>query len=99
MMKETKIQLSQVNSMAKIVPLRKCIITNEKLPKSELIRIVKNKEGQIFIDESGKQNGHGIYLKKDNQTIMKAKTSKKFNHLFDTNVDDELFEQLLAIIK
>lgn len=27
------------------IPLRKCLATNEQLPKKELIRVVRNKEG------------------------------------------------------
>ena len=48
----------------KKIPLRKCVATFEQLPKKELLRIVKNKEGQVFIDLTGKQNGRGAYLKK-----------------------------------
>ncbi len=48
----------------KKVPLRKCVATGEQLPKKELIRVVKNKEGQVFVDPTGKMNGRGAYLKK-----------------------------------
>lgn len=29
----------------------------------ELIRVVRNKEGQVFVDATGKMNGRGAYLK------------------------------------
>ena len=48
----------------KKIPLRKCLATNEQLPKKELIRVVRNKEGQVFVDPTGKMNGRGAYLKK-----------------------------------
>ena len=38
----------------KKIPLRKCLATNEQLPKKELIRVVRNKEGQVFVDPTGK---------------------------------------------
>ncbi len=41
------------------IPLRKCIACNENRPKGELIRVVKNKEGQLSIDLTGKMNGRG----------------------------------------
>ena len=47
----------------KKVPLRKCVATNERLPKQELVRVVKNNEGKVFIDLTGKANGRGAYLK------------------------------------
>ena len=46
------------------IPLRKCLATNEQLPKKELIRVVRNKEGQVFVDATGKMNGRGAYLKR-----------------------------------
>mgnify|MGYP003301643526 CR=1 FL=1 len=35
-------------------PLRKCLATNEKIAKKELIRVVRNNEGKVFIDLTGK---------------------------------------------
>ena len=49
--------------------MRSCIITKEKLPKKELIRVVRTPEGEIVIDEIGKANGRGAYLKKDIEVI------------------------------
>ena len=49
----------------KKIPLRTCIITKEKLPKRELLRIVRTPEGNVVPDETGKINGHGAYIKKD----------------------------------
>ena len=53
----------------KKIPLRKCLATNEQLPKKELIRVVRNKEGQVFVDPTGKMNGRGAYLKKSIEAI------------------------------
>lgn len=57
----------------KKIPMRSCVITREKLPKNELVRIVRTPEGEVVIDLSGKKNGHGAYLKKDLEVIEKAK--------------------------
>ncbi len=84
--------------MIKKIPLRKCVISNEQLPKSDLIRIVKNKEGQIIIDETGKINGHGIYLKKDKQIIEQAKRTKKIDKLFALKLPDDIYDKLNDII-
>ena len=43
----------------KKIPLRSCVVSKEKLPKQELIRVVKNKENEVFIDLTGKANGKG----------------------------------------
>ena len=47
----------------KKIPLRRCIATGEQCAKKDLIRIVRNKEGEVFIDLQGLQNGLGAYLK------------------------------------
>ena len=34
----------------KKIPMRSCVVTKEKLPKRELLRIVKNNENKVFVD-------------------------------------------------
>lgn len=82
----------------KKIPMRTCVVTREKWPKNELIRIVKTNEG-IIIDESGKVNGHGCYLKKDESVIKTAQTKKILNRILEAEVPDCLFEDLLNILK
>lgn len=85
--------------MNKKIPMRTCVISHEKLPKKELIRIVKNKEGQVFVDVTGKQNGKGVYLKKDIEVINKAKTTKALNRYLETEVDESIYNELENLIK
>ena len=37
------------------IPLRTCCVTHEQFPKKELLRVVRNKDGEVFVDETGKQ--------------------------------------------
>ena len=60
----------------KKIPLRKCLATGEQLPKKELIRVVRNKEGEVFVDPTGKKNGRGAYLKRSQEAIDIAKKKK-----------------------
>ncbi|RRA79688.1 DUF448 domain-containing protein, partial [Streptococcus agalactiae] len=39
----------------KKIPLRKSVVSGEVIDKRDLLRIVKNKEGQDFLDHTGKQ--------------------------------------------
>lgn len=80
------------------IPLRTCVVTKEKYEKKELIRVVKNNTGEVFIDTTGKANGRGAYLKKDTTVIEKAKQSKILDRVLETKVDDEIYEELLNII-
>jgi len=85
--------------MNKKIPMRTCIVTREKLPKKELVRIVRNKDGEVFVDETGKQNGRGVYLKKEINVIIKAKESKVLNKCLECNVPDSIFEELENLLK
>lgn len=82
----------------KKIPLRTCIITREKLEKKDLIRVVKNKENQIFVDLTQKANGRGAYLKKDIEVVNKAKKSKILDKQLEITVPDKIYDELLDII-
>jgi len=75
------------------IPMRMCVVTREKLPKAELIRIVKTEEG-VVVDSTGKKNGRGAYLKKDLEVFEKAKKTKVLNKILETEVSEDLFEDL-----
>jgi predicted RNA-binding protein YlxR (DUF448 family) len=77
------------------VPLRKCVVSNERLEKKQLLRVVKTKENTFFVDLTGKANGRGAYVKKDKTVILKAQKSKLLNKVFDTTVPDSIYEELL----
>ena len=81
------------------VPLRKCVVSNQQLPKNELIRIVKNKEGIVKVDLTGKLNGRGAYLKKDIKVIEKAIKTKKIDRHLETSIPEEIYEELLGLFK
>ena len=62
----------------KRIPLRTCVVTKEQFPKQELLRIVRDKEGNVTVDETGRANGRGAYIKKDLEVLDKAKKTKIF---------------------
>lgn len=83
----------------KKIPMRTCIITKEKLPKKELIRVVRTPEGEIVIDEIGKVNGRGAYLKKDIEVIKKAKNNKVLNRVLEVELPNSIYEKLEEIVQ
>ena len=85
--------------MNKKIPMRTCVITKEKLPKKELIRVVRNKEGEVSVDETGKQNGKGVYLKRDLEVVNKARSNKALNRYLECEVNDSIYEEILNLIK
>lgn len=80
------------------IPMRTCVVTREKYPKNELIRVVRTPEGNVLVDASGKQNGKGAYLKLDEIVINKARQSKVLDRTLETVVPDNIYEELLELI-
>lgn len=78
----------------KKIPMRTCVITGEKLPKKELIRIVRTPEGNVIVDETGKANGRGAYIKLSLETIEKAEKSKILNKKLEVEVPISIYEEL-----
>ena len=83
----------------KKIPMRSCVITKEKLPKKELIRVVRTPEGTVIIDEIGKVNGRGAYLKKDIEVINKAKNNKVLERVLEVKVPDSIYDELIEKLK
>lgn len=83
----------------KKVPQRKCIACQDRDNKKELVRIVKNKEGHIFLDRTGKANGRGAYICNCSECLRKAIKSKALNRAFKMEIPDEVYESLIKEIE
>lgn len=83
----------------KKIPLRKCVATQEQLPKKELIRIVRNKEGEVAIDPTGKMNGRGAYLKRSLEAIEIAKKKGVLKRSLEVDIPDSIYEDLKNYVK
>ena len=82
----------------KKTPLRTCIVTRESLPKGSLLRIVRNRNSEVFIDDSQTASGRGCYLKKDKSVISKAKANHSLEKALKCRVDESVYEDLLKRI-
>ena len=82
----------------KKIPLRRCVVTKEQLPKAELLRIVKNKENEVFVDLTGKANGRGAYIKKDVNVLKTAKDKKILERALETQINEEVYEKIEKVI-
>ena len=82
----------------KKIPLRRCVVTKEQLPKAELLRIVKNKENEVFVDLTGKAGGRGAYIKKDIDVLEMAKKKKILDRALETIINEEVYEEIEKVI-
>ena len=77
------------------VPMRKDIVTGEMMPKRQLIRVVKNKEGEVTLDPTGKKSGRGAYIAVDVEIAKRAKEEKTFEKAFHVKLDDSFYDELI----
>ena len=82
------------------IPMRKCVITNEMKPKKDMIRVVRNKEGEIFADATGKKQGRGAYVSKDVQLIEDAQKQGVLEGFFKTDSEtlDPVYKEIIRLI-
>ena len=81
--------------IVKKVPMRKCVITGNQFPKKDLLRIVREPDGKITVDDTGKVRGHGVYLCKDESVIKAAKKKHILDRFLEVAVADEVYDELL----
>ena len=82
----------------KKIPMRSCVVTKEKLPKAELLRIVKTPDSNVVVDESGKLNGRGAYIKRDVNVLESARKSKVLERFLEVEITDDIYDEISKII-
>lgn len=74
--------------------LRMCVACREMHDKKELVRVVKDKEGNISIDETGKKNGRGAYICRKEECFKKLTKTKGLNKSFKCLVSEDIYKRL-----
>ena len=75
--------------------LRMCCVCRQMKPKDQLIRVVKNKDNEIFVDNTKKADGRGAYVCNEQECLNKLKKIKGLNKAFKGNIPDEIYEELI----
>ncbi len=84
--------------MIKKIPLRKCVVTQERLPKKDLLRIVKNSDNEVFVDLSSKANGRGAYIKKSIEVLDLAIKKKSLERALECEIPLSVYERIRKVI-
>lgn len=82
----------------KKIPVRTCIVCKQARPKKELIRIVKNKEEEVFVDATGKKNGRGAYLCPTFECLDRAYSTKLLKKTMDIDFTEEMYTEAKRVI-
>ena len=78
----------------KNLPQRSCVICRTQKNKNELLRIVKNKDNIVKVDEKGKEAGRGAYICYNKECLEKAKKNKKLEKVLNTKIDEEIYIEI-----
>ena len=76
------------------IPMRMCVGCREMKEKKELLRIVRNAQGEISFDRIGKAPGRGAYICKDVKCLKLAQKGKKLEKAFDTAISEDIYARL-----
>ena len=79
--------------------MRLCLATSKPFPKKEMFRIVRTPEGEVKVDSIGKMNGRGADISKSKEAILLAKSKKVLDKKLEIEVKDEIYEELLSMLK
>lgn len=91
--------MEEVTNILKKLPQRTCMGCNTQKDKKDLIRIVKNKEGEVLLDKTGKAQGRGAYLCDNAECLEKAIKAKRLERSFEMKIEDSIYEELRKRIK
>ena len=79
-------------------PARRCMACNGQKDKNELLRIVRTPEKNIEIDLTGKKNGRGAYICKNEECLNKIIKSKRLESIFEIEINQKFYEDLRGVI-
>lgn len=80
--------------MSKKIPLRQCVGCNEMKSKKEMLRVLKTAENEVILDATGKLNGRGAYLCKNEECLKRAIKQKGIERSLKMNIDKTVYEKL-----
>lgn len=75
-------------------PQRTCVVCRQTKDKKELLRIVCNASGEIMVDSTGKANGRGAYICKNEECLAMAKKKKCLDRAFKRQVGEEIYGEV-----
>ena len=76
----------------KSVPMRMCIACREMKPKKEMYRVVKNADGEICVDLTGKMAGRGAYICGADECQKKLTDKKLLHKAFSAEVPQDVYK-------
>ncbi len=78
----------------KKIPVRQCIGCGEMKSKKEMMRVLKDADGNVTLDMTGKKNGRGAYLCISGECLRKARKNRGLERSFKMGISEQIYENL-----
>ena len=78
----------------KNVPMRMCTGCGEMFDKRTLVRVVKDPDGNVSLDLTGKKAGRGAYVCKNAECLKKARKKRAFERAFSVKIEDAVYDTM-----
>ena len=82
----------------KHVPMRTCVGCRQTKPKRDLIRVVRDPEGKVALDVTGKRSGRGVYICPSIECLEKAMRGRQLERSLETEIDEAVFVDLKRVL-
>ena len=81
-------------AQVKKVPVRRCLGCGEGFPKKELLRVLRDPDGAVTLDFTGKKSGRGAYVCRNLSCFRKARKAGRFASSLEAEIPDEVMDIL-----
>lgn len=82
----------------KHVPMRTCVGCRSTKPKRDLVRVVRDPDGKVGIDLTGKRSGRGVYICADEECLQKAIKGRQLERALETKIDQDILVDLKRVL-
>ncbi len=72
-------------------PERQCLGCNQHFPKAQLLRVVRDPNGNVSLDFTGKKSGRGAYICKNVACLSKAQKSRRLSRNLDCEIPEDVY--------
>lgn len=86
--------MNGTETAGKHIPVRQCAGCGKRLPKGEMIRILRTPDGRVLLDSAGKADGRGSYLCKNPDCLRKARKKRRVESSLGCGIPDEIYKKV-----
>lgn len=79
--------------------MRQCLGCNQHKEKREMIRVVRDPEGNVSLDFVGKKSGRGAYICPEVQCFKKARKSKRIDSALECTIPEDIYNAMEAALE